>query len=75
MNKVDNYINTSSSTFINILDPINVTETKIVSSQLDGTPCAVKVACTVWSGGKCRDNIKVLPITISGRKGNSGSSE
>lgn len=30
----------------------------------DGTPCAVKVACTVWSGGKLGDNIKELPITI-----------
>ena len=33
----------------------------------DGTPCAVKVACTVWSGGKSGDNIKGLPITIVGR--------
>lgn len=24
----------------------------------DGTPCAVKVACTVWSGGKSGDYIK-----------------
>lgn len=24
----------------------------------------MKVACTVWSGGKGRDNIKSLPITI-----------
>lgn len=30
----------------------------------DGTPCAVKVACTVWSGGKARDDIRGLPITI-----------
>lgn len=29
-----------------------------------GTPCAMKVACTVWSGGKSEDNIKGLPITI-----------
>ena len=29
-----------------------------------GTPCAVKVACTVWSGGKARDDIRGLPITI-----------
>ena len=32
----------------------------------DGTPDAVKVACPVWSGGKGRDYIKALPITISG---------
>ena len=30
----------------------------------DGTPCAMKVACTVWSRGKARDNIKGLPIAI-----------
>ena len=30
----------------------------------DGTPCAVKVARTVWSGGKVGDNLKDLPITI-----------
>lgn len=30
----------------------------------DGTPCAGKPACTVWSGGKLRDNIKELPIVI-----------
>ena len=33
---------------------------------IDGTPCAVKVACTVWSGGKDGDNFKVLPIAIIG---------
>lgn len=32
--------------------------------NLDGTPCAMKVACTVWVGGKVRDNIKCLPIDI-----------
>ncbi len=32
----------------------------------DGTPDAVKVACPVWSGGKSGDNLKGLPITISG---------
>ena len=32
----------------------------------DGTPCARKLACTVWSGGKARDNIKGLPIAIAG---------
>ena len=25
----------------------------------------MKVACTVWGGGKSEDNIKGLPITIS----------
>jgi len=33
-------------------------------SYLDGTPCAMKVACTVWTGGKAGDNIKCLPISI-----------
>lgn len=32
----------------------------------DGTPCAGKLARTVWSGGKAGDNIKGLPITITG---------
>ena len=31
---------------------------------LEGTPCAMKVACTVWSRGKARDSIKCLPIAI-----------
>lgn len=31
---------------------------------LDGTPCAMKVACTVWSRGKVRDCIKDLPIAV-----------
>ena len=30
----------------------------------DGTPCAVKAACTVWGGGKLGDYIKELPIAI-----------
>ena len=30
----------------------------------DGTPYAVKVASTVWSGGKFSDYLKELPITI-----------
>ena len=30
-----------------------------------GTPCAMKVACTVWVGGKVGDNIKYLPIDIT----------
>ncbi|MFQ4274003.1 hypothetical protein C3O95_07810, partial [Clostridioides difficile] len=32
--------------------------------KIDGTPCAVKVARTVWSGGKFRDYFKELPIAI-----------
>ena len=28
---------------------------------MDGTPYAVKVACTVWSGGKAGDKVKGLP--------------
>ena len=32
--------------------------------MIDGTPCAVKVARTVWGGGKLRDYFKELPITI-----------
>ncbi len=35
-----------------------------ISNAIDGTPCAVKVACTVWSGGKLGDYFKELPITI-----------
>lgn len=31
----------------------------------DGTPCMVKAARTVWSGGKIRDSIKDLPITMA----------
>ena len=30
----------------------------------DGTLYVMKVACTVWSGGKIGDEIKNLPITI-----------
>lgn len=30
----------------------------------DGTLCAVKAACTVWSEGKPGDNLKRLPIAI-----------
>lgn len=29
-----------------------------------GTPCAMKVACTVWTGGKDGDSIKILSIGI-----------
>ena len=38
----------------------------------DGTPDAVKVACPVWDRGKGGDNIKTLPIVISGRIISSG---
>ena len=34
------------------------------NKQIDGTPYAVKVACTVWTGGKDGDDFKVLPISI-----------
>ena len=34
----------------------------------DGTPCAMKVACTVWTGGKDRDSIKFLPIGINNQQ-------
>ena len=33
-------------------------------NYFDGTPYARKLARTVWSGGKGRDNIKTLPIAI-----------
>ena len=32
----------------------------------EGTPYARKLARTVWSGGKAGDNIKGLPIAITG---------
>jgi hypothetical protein len=34
------------------------------ATEFDGTPCAVKAARTVWSGGKGGDYIKALPIAI-----------
>ena len=37
---------------------------RLRESTKDGTPCAMKVACTVWSGGKFSDYLKELPITI-----------
>ena len=40
---------------------------RLISMELlttDGTLCAVKAACTVWSEGKPGDNIKRLPIAI-----------
>ena len=33
-------------------------------NKVDGTPCAVKAARTVRGGGKSRDDVKALPITI-----------
>lgn len=30
----------------------------------DRTPYEGKLSCTVWNGGKSRDNIKALPIVI-----------
>jgi hypothetical protein len=29
---------------------------------IEGTPCDMKVSCTVWNGGKSGDNIKRFPI-------------
>ena len=37
---------------------------KPCATEFDGTPCAVKAARTVWSGGKGGDYIKALPIAI-----------
>jgi len=31
----------------------------------DGTPCAMKIARTVWSRGKGGDYIKTLPIAMN----------
>lgn len=42
-------------------------------SYNDGTPYAGKLARTVWSGGKSGDNIKGLPITITGYADRAGS--
>ena len=44
-------------------------------SHLDGTPCAVKVACTVWSRGKAGDSIKCLPIAIINPSNSSTTSQ
>jgi len=41
-----------------------VTLYKRKANFFDGKPCAVKVARTVWVGGKLGDNIKELPIDI-----------
>ena len=30
----------------------------MLNFYIDGTPCAVKVACTVWSGGKSGEHSK-----------------
>lgn len=37
---------------------------KEIRANIDGTPCEMKVACTVWSWGKAGDNFKGLPIAI-----------
>ena len=37
---------------------------KPCATELDGTPCAVKAARTVWSRGKVGDYIKGLPMAI-----------
>ncbi len=42
--------------------PVEIRWRKV--SYFDGTPYARKLARTVWSGGKGRDNIKTLPIAI-----------
>ncbi|WP_230311484.1 hypothetical protein [Enterococcus faecium] len=45
----------------------------ILLVNFDGTPYAVKVARTVWSGGKSGDCIKGLPIAILRRVRGKGS--
>lgn len=42
--------------------PVEIRWRKV--SYFDGTSYARKLARTVWSGGKGRDNIKTLPIAI-----------
>ena len=37
---------------------------ELVVINNDGTPYAMKVACTVWDGGKVGDNFKDLPIVM-----------
>ena len=37
----------------------------LIKFIIDGTPYALKGACTVWTRGKGRDNFKVLPIGIA----------
>ena len=41
---------------------------KVYKSLVDGTPYEGKLSRTVWSGGKLRDNLKELPITIYRRR-------
>jgi len=43
---------------------LSIKDLMILSINFDGTPYAVKVARTVWSGGKGGDYIKPLPIAI-----------
>ena len=38
---------------------------KVYKSLVDGTPYEGKLSRTVWSGGKLRDKLKELPITIA----------
>lgn len=38
--------------------------TSQLQTNIDGTPYAVKVARTVWTGGKLGDGFKELPIGI-----------
>ena len=44
--------------------PSHITKCEQWSFEIDGAPYAVKVARTVWTGGKDGDAIKVLPIGI-----------
>lgn len=38
---------------------------KLANYLFDGAPYAMKVACTVRTGGKDGDNLKILPISIT----------
>ena len=41
-----------------------------INLYIDGAPCAVKVARTVWDGGKVGDHFKDLPIVTDLSKAN-----
>lgn len=43
---------------------LNIITYKRFRTYIDGTPCALKGACTVWIGGKSGDDFKGLPIDI-----------
>lgn len=45
---------------------ISPEKTRVVNTRnrYSGTPYVGKLTCTVWSGGKDGDNIKILPIAI-----------